>query len=474
MSSQTSSSGKTSISIMLMFGLIFWGLYFVGMTLIGMSLEEQTPALLRFMELFMYSLIAISVFSLAYLLVIGKQRRYARLSLRPWKWYIFANFLMYFGGFFVASALPVFFGGRMNRFLGDSVYPMAVMTGWLFIYAVPLLIGFVIYAMLSRAITVEVHRAFFTQSERTDEFRFRSLQTQSDEYRLGLDDLLAELAIRSSKNRLYFITQFWTEDVPKDGSFDDALVEYYAEPLLLCKMSKQLYGNSPYDCRRSDAMVESQSSGSEGPLQVPAKFDLVRIEQDLLRYRMDKGVIAAYVQGILIRFKSAQQRKAIEELFRHLDLVVTFNDKVYAARASKGKLSLQNLEEAVRERELELKLAQLDTQLDQERDKRNVPPATSTPELSSDEKYAIRKEAVRREVTEQEEIKEIVSRIKRTSKQNEMMRNVDALQQLIERHTDELVRIDGNSTLGPTARREARRKAEELFMKQLESFERGL
>lgn len=473
MSSQLTDSGKISISIMVMFGLLFWLFYTIVLGLIGMKVGESGQYSHGAMSFAICSLLALSLLALSYLLFIGKQRRYERLSRRPWRWYLLANCVMFCSTFLLVSFFWAFFSGELNLEVGDSIYLAAVEAGLLLIPVVPFSIAATIYVILSRALTIEVHRAYFTKAERNDDFRLQLLRSGDVYPAVPDDDLLESVRVRSAKSRLFFITRCWSESSAFDETFIDTLREYYEEPLVLSKMRKHSCAHWAPATQQRGYMDDSRYHG-DASLQVPAQFDLRRIEDDLLRYRLDQGFITTYVQVLLLRFKSAQQRKAIEELFRHIDLVVTFNEKVYAARASKGKLSLLQLEDAIRQRELEVKLAQLDTQLDKERNRKNEQPPPITPDLSPDERFAIRKEAIRREVTEQEEIKEIVARIKRSSQQKELMRNTDALHELIERQTEELARIDDNETLGPTGRREARRKAEEIFIKQLEKFERGL
>ena len=468
MSSHKHFEDRVSLLTMSCAAPFVWMFYLVVVSAILylVSLHSEKAVTLM-MTILLYLGIAVTVANALYPIIIGKRRRYFRSALRPVRWYLMANVSM-FGGF--AWIALLFMWGKPEI---TGVPPEQLAEATLTLVGIglfPLAVGFLMMVTISRSLTLEFHKVYEYTDLQNDEYRLSRLETISSEYLGSEDQLLSECRLRCSSLRLFLMLLFWNEIGVDRWKLKNRLLDYYREPILLLKMAKHKYKEFAQNDRRT-SMVALHNRGEGGAIQVPNTFDLQQIERDLLKYRLDQHALTAYVEVLLLRFKSAQQRKSIDELFKYLDLVVTYNEKVYAARESKEKLNLLALDTEVKRKQYERQIAELDAEINAARHTELV----SQPEQKSeDELFEERKKSMFKEIALSSEVQEMKERIKRKREERLRMEKLDEFTRMLDAQAVTKAKIDLRRDISPTQRKELMRQAEAMFINQVDDFGKGL
>jgi hypothetical protein len=408
------------------------------------------------------------------MLLIGRQRRYNKYALRPFRWYSI-GFLLFFLGFHLAAFLFAVVSDS-DYFAVPQTVTLVSAAVYILLGLFPMLASFIINLGIARSFTLEVRKAYQESDLRNDNHRLSTLQHSKNQILADEDRILTNYGLQSSDARLFWMELLWTSDQPGAGISRDVIREYHQEPILLLKMAKENYGFR-HDTMKGKAQMGSENHEEYDYVAVPERFDLTRIEKDLLKFRLDKSALAIYVEGLLTRFKSGQQRKHIEEMFRYLDLVITYNRKVYAARESKGQLTLQDLELEIKRKRYELQLAQLDTKILEEQRKQKSPIPEAEVVVSSpdeDNLYERRKEELRRQLLFNSDVQEMAQTIKQQREERLRLVKLDEFSELINKQAAMRAEIEFRTDLSDAQRKETMRNAEQLFLKQLDDFAKSL
>jgi hypothetical protein len=251
------------------------------------------------------------------------------------------------------------------------------------------------------------------------------------------------------------------------------LQNYYREPLLLLRMAKAQYANSLNEERGISAMSNSSDNkGSKRDVSIPSQFNIAEIEQQLMKIRFNQTAVSAFVEGVLTRFKSREQRRSIEELLEYLDLVIKHDEKVYATRKGKAKLGTQDLEFSIDQRRKEIELERLNQELEAVK----TGGLAEVPEAEEVEVKS-RSEIFEEKAKEYEENQAFEQRLRRIDEgireeDNEKQRQVhfNRLERILDDAHEKNLRIDNDTSLSDDARKEARRAVEQLMMKQLDDL----
>jgi len=115
---------------------------------------------------------------------------------------------------------------------------------------------------------------------------------------------------------------------------------------------------------KEDDVVYVPVPGSEQRLGVPKSFDLERIRNDLLKYRgnFDTPLAKLYISTLITVFKHNQQRKALRELIKNMNLGVEYIKALKSLRDAETEYNGVGYDIEISEAEKQLRLAQLQSE----------------------------------------------------------------------------------------------------------------
>lgn len=431
---------------------------------------EAAPAALNFLHktaignIALYSIPILSSVLLLYLFLLPRQLRFRRLANNPRRWFILLIFLLMPAvpltlpyGHNILYAIKVIEPSSLafsEKLLQYARVLLVLSAGWL-----PFLTASYICVQLGKSLTFEVYKAYETAIVRNDQYRSQYIASNYPAILSREAATMVQCDRDTRPARISFLTDGWRG---KERLDEDVLLQYYREPLLLLKLAKVHYGATAA-FGGYPLMTDSQHSG---PPSIPDTFDIVRIEQDLLRYRFDQPLISVYFVDLFTRFRAKSYRKKLRELMEIHDFAIQFQGNIYKFRKEEGRArSIADLENT-------LEAEELTTKIYKERKKREE--FQSPIESSPDEARLQDLTETEKQLRHEYRIKDIEDRIKGDYDKGKRRRFSKELDEMIASHTQQKLDIENNPHLTPDLKQESLRLLERDFIKQLDEFEQTM
>lgn len=460
-------------------GLLFLSLLpFASVSPVG---QENTP-LEQWLNIILnakllYGATAVALLLLFFLILMGKRRRHLQLTNHMLGWllisYVAFSHVCLAAWLFYKARDPstltlltdLIAGDREQFHFASGYFGAALFAAPLW---GPLFFSLFLWREMSKALTIDIIKAYDDTTRHDDDFRREYVALHHAELLANEDDIIRVFRKGTSRLRFFILDLIWWGPSTSPNLDRDRLFAYYNEPRLLLALAKTHYSIiAPLTGGRMMTSFRKNSS-----VTVPNDFDVVRIEQDLLKYRFDQGALSDYFSGLILRFRTKNYRKKLHELMQLYDIAIEFKGQLYKYKRESGRAaSIAELENILDEEKLT-------TSIEEERAKRqrllqpieSAPTVQVTPEDSQEQELR----QVERELRHKYRLKQIEDDIKSSYQEEKAQRKLRELDRLLQAQAERIQHIERDGTLRATEKDEARRASEQAFIKQLDEFERSL